>query len=333
MLSTGSGVLHQKNQALTEILLHTDIADARARTYLTNQGYKHDLIRCPPGPDGKDRWVLVFADNQQLLDLEKYGYAFQFDGAASLNKWSATMSSIMVQSPTGVWIPVGHMIVSEECGDTVEAGLLKLREWAPRWRWHYCLIDDSEREKKGLNAALPGIHIFLCTVHTRRTMQRKIGTQPTSIEFLNRAMHRYTEQGCVDDIERAINRASTRAAKNYITKQFKPMWRHRQWALYARQHSTWLLQNTATQAIEGAFHRDLGRHGRSKRHGLQGTVRVVHATIKARYAHSNLSTWKSNNKELITAVRIVPHPVQVPCSGTKAGVEAEEKSSVEEKPW
>ena len=57
-----------KNQALTEILLHMDVADARA--YLTNQGYKHDLIRCPPGPDGKVRWVLVFADNQQLLDLE-----------------------------------------------------------------------------------------------------------------------------------------------------------------------------------------------------------------------------------------------------------------------
>jgi len=101
-----------KNQALTEILLHMDIADARA--YLTQQGYKHELIRCPLGKDGKQRWVLVFADDQQLLDLEKYGYAFQFDGAASLNKWSATMSSIMVQSSSGVWIPVGHMIVSEE---------------------------------------------------------------------------------------------------------------------------------------------------------------------------------------------------------------------------
>ena len=68
--------------------------------------------------------------------------------------------------------------------------------------------------------------------------------------------------------------------------------------LFARQHSTWLMQNTATQAIEGAFHRDLGRHGRSKRHGLQGTVRVVHDTIKARYACSKLSTWRDANRAL-----------------------------------
>lgn len=163
------------------------------------------------------------------------------------------MSTIMVQSPTGTWIPVGHLIVSEECGDTVEAGLLKLREWAPKWQWYYCLIDDSSRERKGLRAALPGIRIFLCTVHSRRTMQKHLGKQSTSLEFLNRAMHRYTEAGCVEDIDRAINRATTNKAKLYIKKQYRPVWRRRIFGLFARQHSTWLMQNTATQAIEGAL--------------------------------------------------------------------------------
>ena len=217
------------------------------------------------------------------------------------------------------------MIISEECGDTVKAGLLQLREWAPRWRWHYCLIDDSAREKKGLRAALEGVHIFLCTVHSRRTMQKNLGKEGQSLDFLNRAMHRYTEAGCVDDIERAINRAHSQKAKSYIMRQFRPTWRHRQFALYARQHSTWLMQNTATQAIEEAFHRDLGRHGRSKRHGLQGTVRVVLATVTARYACSKLSSWKAANREL-REVRNIPCLLKFPVLVQKLIVKQKRKA-------
>ena len=131
------------------------------------------------------------------------------------------------------WIPVAHMLVSEECGDTVEAGLLKLREWAPRWNWHYCLIDDSSREKKGLRAALPGIQIFLCTVHSRRSMMRKLAKEKVSMDFLNRAMHRYTEAGCLEDIDRAINRSSTETMRTYIKKQFRHIWWRRQFGLFA----------------------------------------------------------------------------------------------------
>ena len=73
-----------KTQALTEILLLMDVSDAR--TVLTNKDYKHDLIKCAIGKDGKQRWVLVFANQEQLKDLQKLGHAFQFDGDASLNK-------------------------------------------------------------------------------------------------------------------------------------------------------------------------------------------------------------------------------------------------------
>ena len=71
------------------------------------------------------------------------------------------------------------------------------------------------------------------------------------------------------------------------------------------------MQNTATQAIEGAFHRDLGRHGRSKRHGLQGTIRVVLDTINARYQCSRLSSWKEKNRDL-REVRNIPCLLKFP---------------------
>ena len=49
-------------------------------------------------------------------------------------------------------------------------------------------------------------------------MMKHLGKQSTSLEFLNRAMHRYTEAGCVEDIDRAINRATTTKAKTWIKK-------------------------------------------------------------------------------------------------------------------
>ena len=70
------------------------------------------------------------------------------------------------------------MLMSEECGATVEAGLKQLKEWCPNRQWQYCLIDDSARERKGLRLALPGILIFLCTVHSRRAMMCKLPQWP-----------------------------------------------------------------------------------------------------------------------------------------------------------
>ena len=133
-----------------------------------------------------------------------------------MNKWEAIMSSIMVQSSSGTWIPVGHLVVSEECGDTVKAGVAQLKQWCPSWKHHYCLIDDSSRERKRVESSSGG-PTDLCTVHSRRTMMKRLGTQRTSIDFLNRAMHRYTQQGCIDDIDRAINRASTEKSKASVT--------------------------------------------------------------------------------------------------------------------
>ena len=46
-----------------------------------------------------------------------------------------------MQTSPGTLVPVGQMLMSEECGATVEAGLKQLKEW----QWQYCLIDDSAR--------------------------------------------------------------------------------------------------------------------------------------------------------------------------------------------
>ena len=172
----------QSKAPLTELMLHMDVADARL--FLTNTGYKQEFIRCPIGKDGKSRWVLVFVNKEQLENLGKLGHAFQFDGAACMNKWEAIMSSIMVQSSSGTWIPVGHLVVSEECGDTVKAGVAQLKQWCPSWKHHYCLIDDSSRERKRVESSSGG-PTDLCTVHSRRTMMKRLGTQRTSIDFLN----------------------------------------------------------------------------------------------------------------------------------------------------
>ena len=66
--STDFGCTSSK-QHLTEMMLHMDMADARL--FLTNNGYKHQLKRCAVSKDGKTRWVLIFATEEQLEALAK----------------------------------------------------------------------------------------------------------------------------------------------------------------------------------------------------------------------------------------------------------------------
>ena len=97
-----------RNTVLSELLLMQDVADARH--FLTKEGYQHAFIQLPPYENGVFRWVLVFATNEQLSLLRKLGHAFQFDGCAKINKWEATLSTIIVQTSPGTWVSVGQII-------------------------------------------------------------------------------------------------------------------------------------------------------------------------------------------------------------------------------
>ena len=133
-----------------------------------------------------------------------------------------------------------------------------LGKWQPR----YVLTDDSAIEQRAVRLAFPGLSIgeqevthLLCSVHSNRTLLRRLGStahQPI-YQLLKHAMYCFTGIKNQELCEQAIRDADQDTAK-YIQTQW--LQTASKWAMYARQHSPLLLQTTTTNACE-AWHRKL----------------------------------------------------------------------------
>ncbi|KAG0335678.1 hypothetical protein BG000_007329 [Podila horticola] len=80
-----------------------------------------------------------------------------------------------------------------------------------------------------------------------RTWMRKIYC-PKTRNTMILAMHKRTRLGCEDVIKKAIKSCKVPDVVQYI---------HRQWALWARQHSPLLLQVTTTNPLESYHSEEL----------------------------------------------------------------------------
>ena len=81
------------------------------------------------------------------------------------------------------------------------------------------------------------------------------------------AMHKRTKIGCEQLVQGAINKCPIPAIQNYIKKNYTK--NTQQWALWARQHLSMLLQVSSTNPLE-SYHSELKRLT-SSLHGLIGT--------------------------------------------------------------
>lgn len=126
-----------------------------------------------------------------------------------------------------------------------------------KWQPRYVLTDDSAIEQSAVRKAFPGLSAgeqevshLLCTVHSHRTLQRRFASEALKpiCQTLRHAMYVYTRPRCQDLCMEAINLAADDKTKTYIrTYWLQTM---SKWALYARQHSPMLLQNSTTNACE-----------------------------------------------------------------------------------
>ena len=132
-----------------------------------------------------------------------------------------------------------------------------------KWRPQYVLTDDSAIEQAAVRKAFPGLEAgeqevshLLYTVHSHRTLQRRLGSEALKPVFntLRHAMYVYTGVKCQELCEEAIRLAPDNKTKGYIRSYWLET--SSKWALYARQHSPMLLQNTTTNACE-SWHRQL----------------------------------------------------------------------------
>ncbi|KAF8416903.1 hypothetical protein BGX38DRAFT_1335203 [Terfezia claveryi] len=175
--------------------------------------------------------------------------------------------------------------------------LLKERGWLfeqlhvvdSKWQPRYIMTDDSAIEQRTIRLAFPGLNAgeqevahLLCSVHSNRTLLQRLGsnTHKSIYQLLKHAMYCFTEIKNRELCEEVIAAADEETAK-YI----RTYWLQNapKWAMYARQHSPFLLQATTTNACE-AWHRKLKSgaglsKGQVASHGIYGMIlNIIDAT-------------------------------------------------------
>ena len=166
-----------------------------------------------------------------------------------------------MRSAYGRWIPCAHMLTDYEDGDITAAFLRTLKKWCGGrggWRLRYMIIDDSAAKQRGVRLAFRGLQDgelqpdhFLYRKHSERTLKDRLAGPKCkkSFEHLYHALYfRLTKGGCEESIQAALAHAPDEEKAQYIERQW---WKTRQqWAYYARQHSSLLLQVPTTNPVE-----------------------------------------------------------------------------------
>ena len=207
--------------------------------------------------------------------LQRRGYLALMDSTHNTNNSDWFLYTIMVRTEYGKWMPCAHMLSKTEDGDIVGAFLCQVKKWCGGpggWLLRYIITDDSAAEQRGVKLAFKGlvdgeqeVDHFLCRKHSERTMNRKLSSDACkeARKHLYAALYfRLSEPGCDDSLKSAISAAPNQKVKDYIQKEWVAT--KRQWAYYARQHSSLLLQVPGTNPVE-SWHFSLKTHAEGKK--------------------------------------------------------------------
>ena len=197
------------------------------------------------------------------------------DSTHDTNNIKFFLFTLMARTEHNKWLPCAHMLSKSEDGDIIAAFLKQVKRWCGGrggWLLRYMITDDSAAEQRGVSLAFRGlidgeqeVDHLLCRKHSERTLGRRLQTEACkeARKHLYAALYyRLSEPGCDDSINKAIRAAPNQQMKDYIQKEWVPT--KRQWAYYARQHSSLLLQVPTTNPVE-TWHSSLKKHAEGKR--------------------------------------------------------------------
>ncbi|RPB21160.1 hypothetical protein L211DRAFT_450441 [Terfezia boudieri ATCC MYA-4762] len=149
------------------------------------------------------------------------------------------------------------------------------------------MTDDSAIEQRAIRLAFPGLNggeqevaHLLCSVHSNRTLLRRLGSNANKpiYQLLKHAMYFVTQIQNRALCEQAVAAATAIDNTGNMANYVQTYWLQTasKWAMYARQHSPFLLQATTTNACE-AWHRKLKSgaglsKGQVASHGIYGMI-------------------------------------------------------------
>ena len=144
------------------------------------------------------------------------------------------------------------------------------------------MTDDSAIEQRAIRLAFPGLiageqevaHL-LCSVHSNRTLLRRLAAHKPIYQLLKHAMYCFTGTRNQELCQQAIQAAGS---DQELARYMRTNWLQTasKWAMHARQHSPLLLQVTTTNACE-AWHGKLKTgagltKGQVASHGIYGMI-------------------------------------------------------------
>jgi hypothetical protein len=144
-----------------------------------------------PRADRKGASVGVcFAMKRRLDSLIRHGILTLMDSTHKTNYLGWYLYTLMVRDPFGSHVPCAHVLVDSEDSNVLCAGLRRIKRWCREvtdnqlrvWEPRYILTDDSASEQLAVKKAFRGAEEgelqpshLLCTVHSDRTLRRRLG--------------------------------------------------------------------------------------------------------------------------------------------------------------
>jgi len=305
--------------------LEIDLSEAGK--FLSTLHYRWERISSGElGKNSEPVQGLVWGHPSRLAVLQRRGVLVHMDATHNTNMRGWPLFTLMVRDEHGEWCACAHFLASNQTAELISGALTTIKRWCqglPHLR--YFLTDDSAAKQSAVKKAFPGllageleVSHFLCTVHSMRTLDRKLKAKKYAAPKKNLLSAMFgctTKPGCLAEIQAALVATSDAEMCTYIEKE----WLHTsdQWALYARQHSPLLLQVTTTNPVE-AWHRRI-KYGTSKgsksKHGFKGCCITLHE--KATQLHTEreaaASKWRGSNlsgTEQYLEMHRFPVPIQ-----------------------
>jgi hypothetical protein len=221
-----------------------------------------DLVATRQSDDEESRGI-VFAHPERLVTLRMRGCLSIMDSTHGTNWLGWQLYTIMVRDEYSCWIPSAHFLTEKEDADILVECLRQLKRWCggrSGWRLRYMLTDDSAAEQSAVKRAFPGlidgeveVDHLLCMVHSERTLKRNFAgpKYKKSLHHMIAALkYRRTKGGCMDSLQQALDALPEGdiEKERYINKEWVQT--ASQWANYAREHSTLLMQVKTTNSVE-----------------------------------------------------------------------------------
>jgi hypothetical protein len=206
--------------------------------------------------DGVLEQGIVYGSQNQLEGLNENGSLVLLDATHCTSNTKMFLFTLYVKDKYNTWLPSAQFFCTNESSLSISTCLNMIKEKCRKWKPHYFIVDDSGAEQLALRQVFHDeIHVFRCTVHSTRTLMRKVGSYRSVYKYMLDAMFAKTKYMCEANVQKAVD-----ACGNIIKKRkyLETYWMRdsHAWGMWSRQGSLALLQNSTTNAIE-SYHRIL----------------------------------------------------------------------------